>query len=180
VTCELPGLATLAQEELDRCIAHRTASDISRIVQRLFERKADLFPIREKGAAYFVPQAHIAFVDRIQALLGKLNGRLNRFPVPSGTPQGDRSVKDAVANGIEELIAEHRVAIASFGDDTRASTIQKTSERIRLTRHKIAAYSEYLSTERERLERELTDAKRELLAKVEAISASKSDPVSVG
>jgi hypothetical protein len=51
VTCELPGLATLAQEELDRCFAHRTASDISRIVQRLFERKADLFPIREKGAA---------------------------------------------------------------------------------------------------------------------------------
>ena len=31
VSCELPGLATLAQEELDRCIAVRTGSDITRV-----------------------------------------------------------------------------------------------------------------------------------------------------
>lgn len=31
VTCELPGLATLAQEELDRCISARTGSDVTRV-----------------------------------------------------------------------------------------------------------------------------------------------------
>jgi hypothetical protein len=41
VTCDLPGLAALAQEELDRCIAVRTGSDVTRIVQRLFEKQAD-------------------------------------------------------------------------------------------------------------------------------------------
>ena len=55
VRCDLPGLATLAQEELDRCIAVRTGGDVTRVVQRLFERQADLFPIREQGGAYFVP-----------------------------------------------------------------------------------------------------------------------------
>jgi hypothetical protein len=49
VTCALPGLATLAQEELDHCIAARTGADVTRIVQRLFERNADLFPIRDQG-----------------------------------------------------------------------------------------------------------------------------------
>ena len=176
VTCELAGLATLAQEELDRCIAHRTGGDITRIVQRLFERKADLFPIREKGAAYFVPQVHVGFVDRVQTFLVKLNGRLNRFPVPSGTPQGDRSVKEAVATGIQELIDEHHEAIASFGEDTRASTVQRTAERIRLTRHKTAAYAEYLASEREKLERDLAEASQELREKVERLSESRCAP----
>src|SRR4051794_22456252 len=77
VTCDLPGLATLAQEELDRCLEARTGSDVTKVVQRLFERKADLFPIREQGGAYFVPREHIAFVDRVQGFLGKLNGKMN-------------------------------------------------------------------------------------------------------
>src|SRR4029077_10321795 len=72
VTCELPGLATMAQEELDRCIAVRTGSDVTRIVQRLFERQADLFPIRPQGGAYFCPARHAGFVDQIQEFLNRV------------------------------------------------------------------------------------------------------------
>src|SRR5262249_39917850 len=43
VTCDLPGLATLAQEELDRCVDARTGGDVTRVVQKLFDRAADLF-----------------------------------------------------------------------------------------------------------------------------------------
>jgi hypothetical protein len=85
VSCPLPGLATLAQEQLDRAIEARTGGDVTRIVQRLFERQADLFPIRPAGGAYFTPQEHAAFVDKVQAFLGKINGQLLRFPVPAGT-----------------------------------------------------------------------------------------------
>src|SRR5262249_42560817 len=53
VSCPLPGLATLAQEELDRCIAARTGADVTRLIQKLFERRADLFPIRPQGGCYF-------------------------------------------------------------------------------------------------------------------------------
>src|SRR6185437_13043558 len=42
VSCDLHGLATLAQEELDRCLEARTGSDVTRIIQKLFERRADL------------------------------------------------------------------------------------------------------------------------------------------
>ena len=88
VTCDLPGLATLAQEELDRCIAVRTGSDVTRIVQRLFEKQADLFAIRPQGGAYFVPIAHAAFVERVQGFLGRVNGRLLRFPGPGRNSRG--------------------------------------------------------------------------------------------
>ena len=71
---------------------------------------------------------------------GEVTGRLSRFPVPAGTPHGDRSVKDAVAGGIATLIGEHRAAVAAFGSDTRESTLERAAERIRVTRHKIASY----------------------------------------
>jgi len=174
VRCPLAGLATLAQEELDRCIAQRTGSDISRIVQRLFEQQADLFPVRDKGGVYFCPQDHVGFVDRIQRFLGTIKGSMNRFPVPAGTPHGDRSVKDAVASGIAVLIDEHRQAIAAFGVDTRDSTLERAAERIRLTRHKLAAYSAYLADEREKLERDLAKATDELHDKVESIAVERA------
>ena len=31
VSCDLPGLASLAQEELDRCVGARTGSDVTRV-----------------------------------------------------------------------------------------------------------------------------------------------------
>jgi hypothetical protein len=172
VTCELSGLATLAQEKLDEAIVARTGGDVTRVVQRLFDRQADLFAIRPKGGCYFVPIAHSAFVDKVQCFLGKLNGQLLRFPVPAGTSEGDRSVKEAVACGLAAMIEEHRAAIATFGEDTREGTLKRAAERITLTRHKLSAYSEYLAEERSRLERELALASSELRAKVESLATA--------
>ena len=115
VSCDRPGLAALAQGELDRCLEARTGADVTRIIQKLFERRADLFPIREQGGAYFCPQEHTPFLDKVERFVTHLNGKMNRFPVPAGTPEGDRSVKDSVAAGLGALIAEHRSAIAAFG-----------------------------------------------------------------
>ncbi len=170
VTCPLAGLATLAQEELDRCIAVRTGADVTRIVQRLFERQADLFPVRDAGGVYFVPRQHVGFVDRIQRFLGGINGRLARFPVPAGTREGDRSVKEAVAEGLAALIVEHEQAIAGFGEDTRPDTLERAAERIKATRFKLQAYAEYLAEERGRLERNLAQAAQQLRLRVQQLS----------
>lgn len=167
VSCALPGLAALAQEHLDHCLAVRTGGDLTRVIQKLFERQADLFPIREQGGAYFTPQEHAGFVDRIEALVRRLNGRLRRFPVPAGTAHGDKSVQQAVADGLSAVIADHRKAVAGFGDDTRADTLERATERIRVTKHKVEAYACYLAEERARLERELAEAAEDLRAKVE-------------
>jgi hypothetical protein len=171
VSCKMPGLATLAQEELDRCIEARTGGDVTRVVQRLFERHADLFPIRPQGGAYFVPQVYSGFVDQVQTFLGKLNGQLLRYPVPTGTDQGDRSVKEAVASGIQAMIEEHLSAIDSFGEDTRQDTLVRAAERIRLTKFKIEGYAAYLAEERARLEKDLAAASVKLRDKVEQLSA---------
>ena len=176
VTCELPGLATVAQEELDRCIAARTGGDVTRVIQKLFERHADLFPIRPQGGCYFVAVRHAGFVGRVQDLLNRVGGRLLRFPVPTGTEEGDRSVTQAVADGLAAVVAEHRAAVAQFGGDTRGDTLERAAEKIRTTKFKLTAYAEYLAGEKERLDRAVADAEWELRAKVAEIAA---EPVGV-
>jgi hypothetical protein len=180
VTCDRSGLATLAQEELDRCIQARTGADLTRIIQKLFERHADLFPIRDQGGCYFVPQDQVGFVDQVEGFLGRLNGKMNRYPIPSGTPHGDRSVKESVATGIAALINDHLQAIERFDEDTRASTLERAAERIRQTRFKIETYACYLAEEKTRLERELSAASAKLRAKVESLDAAQAEPTLPG
>lgn len=170
ITCDLPGLATAAQEHLDQALENRHGSDITRVIQKLFDRQADLFPIRDQGGVYFVPIRFTDFVDRVQRFIHAVGGRLARFPVPVGTPEGDRSVKEAVAEGLAGVIAEHRAAVATFGEDTREATLKRAAERVRQTRFKLEAYADLLAEERARLERELADAARELRAKVAAVA----------
>ena len=88
VSCDLPGLATAAQERLDCALGVRTASDVTRVIGKLFDRHADLFPIRPQGGCYFVPERHAGFNDRVQAMLGRIGGRILRFPFPAGTAEG--------------------------------------------------------------------------------------------
>jgi hypothetical protein len=90
----------------------------------------------------------------------------------AGRSTAHRSVKDAVAGGIAAMIAEHRTAIGSFGEDTRKDTLERADERVKQVRHKLAACAEYLSDERGKLERELADAARELRAKVEKLTVA--------
>jgi len=172
VSCALAGLATLAQEALDDCIEARGGADVTRVIQRLFERNADLFPIRDHGGVYFVPAEHAAFLDRVDRFVRRLNGTMRRFPVPAGTPHGDRSVREAVASGIASLVDEHRSAVESFGSDTRPATVERAAERIKQTRYKLEAYAAYLGDERERLERGLAAASRLLRQRVEEMAES--------
>ncbi len=174
VTCDLPGLATLAQEELDRATDARTGSDVTRVIQKLFDRHADLFPIRPQGGCYFCPIQHVNFIDQVQAMLGRLNGQILRFPVPAGTAEGDRSVKDAVAAGLAALIDDHRKAVAQFGSDTREDTLKRAADKIRSTQFKVQAYAEYLLDEKGRLDRELAAARDELRRKVDQLAPAVS------
>ena len=172
VTCDLPGLATLAQEHLDHAIDVRTGSDVTRVIQKLFERHADLFAIRPQGGCYYVPARHTEFVNKVQGFLGRINGQLLRFPIQAGTAEGDRSVKEAVASGLAALIAEHRLAIESFGTDTRDDTLTRAAEKIRKTQFKVQAYAEYLAEEKAKLDRELVAARQQLRDKVEQLAAT--------
>ena len=144
VTCDLPGLATLAQEELDRCDRRphrrRTSPGSSSGCSSGTPTCSRSGP---QGGALLRPGRHAAFVDRVQALLGPAQRPGAAVPGPGRhRPRATGRVKEAVAAGLAALIAEHRQAVAEFGADTRDGTLERAAEKIRATRFKVEAYAE--------------------------------------
>lgn len=158
IACSIPGIATTAKELLEDSIGNRTASDITNIVQRLFSTHADLFQVRDQGGAYFVPEMHLDFVNKVERFLVVMGGKMNRFPIPEGTPNGDAAVKDVVAAGLAAMIAKHRESIEKFGSETGERALEGQAERIKATRFKLQCYAAYLEERREWLESELDRA----------------------
>ena len=158
ITSENLELEQLAREEFGRCMEARTANDVTRLVQRLFERHADLFSIRDQGGVYFVPEVYHDFIAKVETFVSNIGGSLQRFPIPAGSPQGDRAVQEAVAHGLQAIIDEHLEAVQKFGEDTRPDTLRRAEEKIRTTKLKIEGYSFYLDKKREDLEASLQQA----------------------
>lgn len=167
------ALVEQAQAELDRAFGVRTSADVTRIIQKLFEANADLFPIRRRGGAYFVPQTFVEFVGNIDKFITRVNGIFSRWPIFAGTGPGDKSVRNAVANGISEVINEHREAIEKLHKGCHKKSLSKCAEQISATRFKVEAYAAYLEDEKAKLELALDEAQEELRAKLEAIAAEK-------
>ena len=175
ITSENLELEQLAKEEFSRCLESRSANDVTRLVQRLFERHADLFTIRDQGGVYFVPEVHQDFVVKVESFVRNIGGSLQRFPIPAGSPQGDRAVQEAVANGLQGIIDEHMEAVAKFGEDTRPDTLHRAEEKIRITKLKIEGYGLYLDKKRSDLEASLQDASELLRSRMSILIGAPSE-----
>jgi len=175
-TPELAGraLVTEAQRLLDKAKGERNTADITRYIMTLFTKQADLFPVRNAGGVYFVPEQHVDFVEKIERLLTQLNGAVTRFPVPAGTKQGNKSVREAVQQGLQTLIDEHLKAVDEFGSDTRPSTIERAARKIEEAKFKIESYAMYLEDESQKLNASLAAVSVTLRQKMEQVLAAKS------
>jgi hypothetical protein len=170
------ALATAAQAAINAEMDIRYTNDITTIAGKLIAANADLFAIRQQGGCYFVPAVHIPFIDRIEQFLVAVGGGIRRFPVPIGTPSGDRSVSESVRDGLKWWVGQHEEAIAAFDASTRDSTLEKTVERINNTRFKLEAYSSFLIDQKDEIEAAIREAKRKLREKIRQMGRGVSVP----
>lgn len=175
IQCKRKELEALAQKLLDQALEIRTTADITHIVQKLFEKNGDLFSIRDQGGVYFVPKEYREFVLKIENFIGLLGGELGRFPVPSGTPQGDRSIKTSIADAFQNLIGEHEIAIEGFTINTRSDTMKAAGDRIKATRVKIEAYANYLKDKSAELLKSVDAANKKLMEQIEKLAEDKEN-----
>lgn len=172
VWCKDAALMEQAQKLVDEAMVNRTASDVTRIVQKLFDTHADLFPIREQGGAYFVPFEHLTFVGQVEGFLQAIGGRISRFPIAE-PGAGNKSVAEAVADGLDALIQDHEAAVADFGFSTHETTLKATADRIKATRVKIEAYASYLEDKKADLLKSVDAANALLMQKITDITQNK-------
>ena len=174
VTSKNKEIRERAQALLNEAMEARNTSDITKIVQGLFEKNADLFPVRDQGGVYFVPNEFAEFTGRVESFLQALGGELNRWPIPAGTDSGDRAVSGAIADAMTRLIEEHTAAVEEFSLETRHSSIEQTAERIKQTRVKIEAYASYLSDKSAAMLEEVGKANAKLQKRVESLTKERA------
>jgi hypothetical protein len=139
----------------------RKRQDITGLVQKFFRENADLLSINQQlGVAYFVPARFFPYADKVENFLKLVGGHLGRFPVPSGTERGDRSVSKAVGDGLDYLIDELDKTVSSVesaedeGRTIRSDTLKSRLKEFELIQYKIESYHVYLGdTQRELLEK---------------------------
>ena len=152
----------------NHAMQHRSSSDLTRLVQKLFKDNADLFSINpRKGVAYFVPSQHQDFLERVSQFFSNCGGSIDRWPVPKGNTNGEASVKKSVSNGISTLITELQDSVNDWDSDTRKDTMVRGYKKFKDIQHKIEAYTEYLKDSADELHIKLTEAKESLVRKYE-------------
>lgn len=167
ITCDIPELVKKANKLMQSASEIRTAPDVTRIIQRLFTKNADLFLVRDQGGCYFVPRQHQVLIEKVQKFCDKLDVKLRRFPVATGTGSGDANVREAVLNGLQDMLKEHKEAIKAFDPDTTNHVFERAANKLKATRHKLQAYACFLGDEVKKLEDEVDVGEKELKEKIE-------------
>lgn len=146
VTCkESPAIEALAQKLLDEAKMKRTAQDVTRLLQRLFKKNADLWPlIPSKGVCYFVPEAHRAFSTKMQMLVERLGGEMIRFPCDNSTSWGRKAMCRVVKEGLANLIKEVSDAEKEFTEATQDKTIENAGKKLQAIELKVESYADVL------------------------------------
>ncbi len=147
----------------------RKTSDLTRLVQRIFDaKKADLIPIREQGGAYFVPEMHADLVEKVRTLLRAIGGNLRSFAVKLGSDETKESVAQSMVSYFEGLIAEFIASCEGLDFNSKDFVKDRRRDKINELRGKLSCYQGLLDNYSERIVQSLNEAERILSAKIVA------------
>ena len=97
-------------------------------------------------------------------------GKINRWPIAAGTPQGDKTVQETVTSYVDSLTQDLEAKVSSFGLDTRSDALMNTAAAINSAKVKIEAYANWFVGQREVLLQRIEKANTKLTEKVEELS----------
>jgi len=171
ITGDNPAMVQLAKSKMEACMDVLDASDMTALVQRMFMRagNADLFPIRSQGGAYFVPARFEQFVAQTALLVRDLGGDFTRWPIASGTEEGDRAIRDSVLTGFRSTAAEYAKMITELeASSPKTATLERMAKRLQEYKFKLANYGEVLGAAQSELNKLLGGLNTRLTKYMEA------------
>jgi hypothetical protein len=160
ITCRDYSLEQKAQDLLSEKLSVRTASDVTRIVQSLFKSNGDLFPLRDQGGVYFVPQEHVALVECVEILMLSIGGKIKRFELASSV-HASQSVAVSIRDTLHGLIDDYGVYARQI-DSESPKQVETASKRIMEIRTKLEAYRGLLQTFDQEIEQAIKDVTTDL------------------
>lgn len=144
----------------------RTASDVTRIIQRIVEAAgSDLIPVREQGGAYFIPQGHDV-IARVNTVLVAIGGELATFACTIGHGS-EASVSNVITEYMLRQIAELQESVVELNEKgIRADVKSRRLTRVAELRERVGAYASLVTTQGAKLTEAINVAEATLLAKL--------------
>jgi hypothetical protein len=180
VECNSWELQARAQTLLNEQVKTRSASDVTRIIKRLFEDGGDMFPLRDAGGVYFVPEVHTAICDCMEILMTAIGGNFRRWEMNS-SPRNNKNAAVAIRDAIQGMIADYaKYAETLSSDDTKV--LAKGMKKIQVIRTKLNAYRDVLSGYESDIEKTLATVTVDLqaFASGDEATAVSSDATDLG
>lgn len=177
ITCpDKPGLGEMAQRRFDKALIERNTSDVTRLIQRMFAKNADMMPIiKEEGRSYFVPAEHTEFLLKVRTFVRSIGGRFVALPIGGGGDDADyttEEVSETVADYITGMIGELAVTVDNWDAKTRLSTFTRKNDEYQSIRFKMRAYSTYLKGNLAKVEHCLDAAQKQMASKIGEVQAA--------
>lgn len=169
--CKNKSVLEKAQKELDRCLEERTTSDISLIVDKLFEAEGDL--IHWAVGAYFIPVSGFPFLEKVKAFLAELGRGMSICPIPAGDEDGDQSVCDAVSDHLEGLVEDLLLKVQNFTLSTKPSSVDRVAEGINEARIKVEGYALLLRDKSKYLLEVIDQANQNLVERIQGLDTER-------
>jgi hypothetical protein len=136
-----PAIETAVTNEMAKCLANRTIQDVTRMLKGMFKKnKTLIFPTTQRGGHYFVSQIFASFIAQIETLVVSLGGEFPRIPVPDGTPQGNKTVANAVLEGILEKIEKYEADMRKLNTDSSKKAVEKAWKSVMEAQEMVAFY----------------------------------------
>lgn len=166
VTSDNAGIQAQIPEASRTVTETRTASDLTRIVQRVVEESgSDLIPVREQGGAYFIPSGR-SIITQVDTLLSGVGGSLSTFACTIGHGSAE-SIANVITDYLIKQIAELQTSVDELNEKgIRADVKSRRLTRVATLREKIGAYAMLISTHDAKLKSALDTAEASLLAKL--------------
>lgn len=171
VSCTVWELEERAQRLIDEQMGKRSSADVTRIIQTICRKEADLFPIRRQGGVYFVPDRHSWVIGSLGTLLESIKGSLVRFPVPAGSETGRLNAAQIMQQELHTRIQDHMDLIAKYTEKVDDEVLCERSKAIVRLKGELESYEVILDHFADELRDHWVAANELLIQKIEEASA---------
>lgn len=124
------------------------SSDITRYIQNILQKQADIVSLRPQGSIYFVPAAYGPVIDSLKMMLAEIGGdsRFDAIPLPD-VKDVRKTVGDSFAEEVASILGGLDKEVADMNSSSKEITekwISYRKEVIRKVKARIDMYSELL------------------------------------
>ena len=166
VECNDPELKVMIERLLRDELGHRVSIDVTRMVQKVIEESGDIFPLRERGGVYLVPDAYRETIDKIDNMFERIGGSMNRYSVDYDGGRNEKGAADAIFGKLSGMVDEFNEYVEEFdGKMTEKRNIKMTSK-LNNIQTKFELYRVLLLDKAEELKSLLSDSHVKLEQKI--------------